>query len=193
MTLRGSNGRLTRDGERQLVVTAETTGTALPYALTTVTASGRQDAVGALVPVTWNVTMFPSAVDPRVDVDAWRRGAEARSVPTTVPALRVKYGHEGPPGLAPALKDHFGTMATAEITVPAGNWRIRTTSDDGIRVWLDDAVVIDDWTWHPPKTHEYEFRVVEPRKIRIHVEHFELDGYAVLSLDLEWGQSLNSE
>ena len=49
----------------------------------------------------------------------------------------------------------------------------------------DDAVVIDDWTWHPPRTHEYDFRVDESRQIRIRVEHFELDGYAVLSLDLE--------
>ena len=45
--------------------------------------------------------------------------------------------------------------------------------------------MIDDWTWHPPKTHTYSFETPDTREISIRVEHFELDGYAVLTLDIE--------
>jgi hypothetical protein len=81
--------------------------------------------------------------------------------------------------------DRFGTLARTRITFPAGTWRIRTLSDDGIRVWIDDELVIDDWTWHPPKEHTYEFTVDAEREVPIRVEHFELDGYAVLTLAFE--------
>jgi hypothetical protein len=58
-------------------------------------------------------------------------------------------------------------------------------SDDGIRVWLDDRLVIDDWTWHGPTAHDYEFTIDEAKSIDIRIEHFELDGYALLTLDVE--------
>jgi mannan endo-1,4-beta-mannosidase len=71
------------------------------------------------------------------------------------------------------------------VAVPAGRWRIRTSSDDGIRVHVDGEAVIDDWTWHPPRTHEAELTVETPRVVDVLVEHFELDGYAVLTVEFE--------
>ncbi|MHC4590752.1 MAG: PA14 domain-containing protein, partial [Planctomycetota bacterium] len=58
------------------------------------------------------------------------------------------------------------------MTVPAGRWRIRTASDDGIRVWIDDNLVIDDWTWHSLKMHTHELELTESKQITIRVEHF---------------------
>jgi hypothetical protein len=45
--------------------------------------------------------------------------------------------------------------------------------------------VIDDWTWHAPKRHEAKIELPRDRAVRIEVQHFELDGFAVLSLRLE--------
>jgi hypothetical protein len=184
---------LIRDDESgRLTVTTDTTGSVLPYTLTVVTPSGVRRATGALAPLSWNVTVFASAVDPRQDPDAWRQDRKL-GIPCRASALDLQYGNDGPSGidLDPAVTaaglpaDHFGTTAVATMDMPAGRWRIRTNSDDGIRVWIDDALVVDDWTWHPPTTHTHEFELTKPKRITIGVEHFELDGYAVLSLDLE--------
>jgi nitrous oxidase accessory protein NosD len=171
------------DDAGRLTVTTDATGSVLPYTLTVVTASGAQRATGALVPVSWNLTVFASPVDPRQDTDAWR-AARRLGVRCKVSGLDLQFGSDGPSGIGldPAVTDaglpvdHFGTTAVATMDVPAGRWRIGTNSD---------ALVIDDWTWHPPKTHTHEFELTEPKRITIGVEHFELDGYAVLSLDLE--------
>jgi parallel beta-helix repeat protein len=178
------------DGNRRLIVTAHATGSVLPYELTAVTASDTQVATGALAPVAWDVLVFASSVNPRLDLDAWQRQAREHGVRCTVRGLDLQYGSNGPSGidLDPAVTaaalpaDHFGTIATATVGFPAGSWRLRTNC---IRVWIDDELVIDDWTWHPPKTHSRKFELAESKQVTIRVEHFELDGYAVLSLDID--------
>ncbi|MHC4318227.1 MAG: right-handed parallel beta-helix repeat-containing protein [Planctomycetota bacterium] len=184
---------LTRQDDGRLVVATEATGRVLPYALTAVTASGARRVTGALAPVSWDVVVFKSRVNPRASLDEWHRQAEEHGVRCTLPALDLHYGTDGPSGidLTPAITkaalpaDHFGTIATATMTVPAGRWRIRTASDDGIRVWIDDNLVIDDWTWHSLKMHTHELELTESKQITIRVEHFELDGHAALSFDLQ--------
>ena len=79
--------------------------------------------------------------------------------------------------------DHFATIASTEVDLEAGAYEIRTVSDDGIRVRVDGKVVIEDWTWHPPKAHSANV-VLEAGKHSIEVEHFEIDGYAQLGLVL---------
>jgi hypothetical protein len=145
----------------------------------------REDLTTMLIWANWSVRQFRSTVDPRENADAWR-GAGEQAEPTTLPMLSLSHGHGGPLlADGQAVTDHFGTIATTTLEFPPGRWRVKSLSDDGIRVWLDDALVIDDWTWHGPTTHQHEFEVRESRKIDIRVEHFELDGYAVLSLDIE--------
>jgi hypothetical protein len=79
--------------------------------------------------------------------------------------------------------DFFATVATTEVELEAGKYEIRTISDDGIRVTVDDKVVIEDWTWHPPKTHTATL-TLSKGKHSILVEHFEIDGFAQLSVRL---------
>ena len=54
-----------------------------------------------------------------------------------------------------------------------------------MRVWVNDELVIDNWTWHPPAEDSAEIDLKGLSELHILVEHFELDGYSVLSLDLE--------
>jgi nitrous oxidase accessory protein NosD len=135
-----------------------------------------------LVSIDWTIRHFASPVVPQDDVETWRTGA-ADAVVVRAPALRVLPG-AGPP-VAGVPADHFGTIADGVVPLAPGRWRIRTRSDDGIRVRLDGVVVIDDWTWHAPRTHEHVFEVTAPRDVALHVEHFERDGLATLELDLE--------
>ncbi len=66
---------------------------------------------------------------------------------------------------------------------------IETPSDDGIRVRVDGELVIDNWTWHAPTRDEGQFKLSSPRRVAIEVEHFELDGYAVLEFALKRADS----
>ncbi len=148
---------------------------------------------GVFVNAAWEVTSFAWTTDPREDVEAWRDEATT-GVSYALPALALDFGHGGPSeadgvGAAAAAAslpgDRFGTLASASIPLTAGRWRLTTRSDDGIRVWLDGEVVIDDWTWHAPRDHTHEFTIDADRAADIRVEHFELDGYAVLEVGLE--------
>ena len=150
-------------------------------------------AAGALYYIVWEVFAFASAVDPREDAEAWRADGESNGVPFRARELNFAFGNGGHSELgldqhvvlAALPTDHFGTIATAEFTIGAGRWRLKTTSDDGIRVWMDGELIIDDWTWHPSKENSHEFTIDERREIELRIEHFELDGYAILSIDFE--------
>lgn len=142
---------------------------------------------GVILATTWNVKCFPWTIDPQKDVQGWRAHAEGIQG-VEVASLDLRFAHGGPAaaGLAfQAPPDRFGTIATSTVALPPGKWRIRTLSDDGVRVTVDGAVVIDNWTWHPPTENTGEFTVGESGKVEILVEHFEIDGYAVLTVDFE--------
>jgi len=81
--------------------------------------------------------------------------------------------------------NHFGMIATSKLLLPAGRWRISTLSDDGVRVMVDGEVVLENWTWHAPARDSAEFESTEERLVTLTVEHFEIDGYAVLELQIE--------
>ncbi|MEM7229937.1 MAG: right-handed parallel beta-helix repeat-containing protein [Planctomycetota bacterium] len=133
----------------------------------------------------WFIRSFPSPVDPREDIETWREAATT-VFPVDRLGLSETFGDGGPSWMTMDARpvDHFGTIAETTIELPAGTWWLKTTSDDGIRVWIDDQMVIDDWTWHPPREQIAEFELEAARTITIRVEHFELDGYAVLDCRL---------
>ncbi|MCC6286069.1 MAG: right-handed parallel beta-helix repeat-containing protein [Phycisphaerales bacterium] len=157
-----------------------------PYALTVRAGKASWERTGAIIGIEWHVRTFAWTIDPRENEEGWRAegaGAEAR----TLPSLNLAYQHAGPKamGFADAGTDKFGTLASGKVRLGPGTWRIRTLSDDGVRVRVDGAAVIENWTWHGPQSDEGEFTLTEGREVEIEVEHFELDGYAVLTLDIE--------
>ncbi len=74
------------------------------------------------------------------------------------------------------------------MRLPAGRWRFTTLSDDGVRVMVDGRVVLENWTWHGPTQDSGVWEQpaeAADREIEVVVEHFEIDGYAVLKLTIE--------
>jgi nitrous oxidase accessory protein NosD len=146
---------------------------------------------GTMMSTSWDVVVFPWEVDPREDLEAWRKLANGgQAVRTTVGTLNLPYGGGGPRdvlGLGPEAPggNHFGTIAKASLALPAGTWRFTTMSDDGVRVIVDGKPVIENWTWHGPTENEGIFGLFEDAEVEIVVEHFEIDGWAVLELRIE--------
>ena len=142
----------------------------------------------------WSIRVFPWTVDPRKDLAGWRREARgARSRLASSRSLDLVYGQGGPSqvGLSPAIdkanlpRDRFGTVASCKVALDEGEWRISTLSDDGVRVTADGKTIIDNWTWHGPTRNTAVLTLPSRRTVQFLVEHFELDGHAVLTLEIE--------
>lgn len=175
-----------------LFVHPERTGAVTDYALRVSTGEKVLTARDLFVSADWTVRFFPWLTDPREDEEAWHREAARQGVTVHMDELVLPFASRGPSGLGISEElaasdlpaDRFGTVAITQLRLEAGRWELRTTSDDGIRVWLDGQMVIDDWTWHAAREHRHSFRLSAPREVELRVEHFELDGYATLTVRL---------
>ncbi|WP_236516966.1 family 43 glycosylhydrolase [Sandaracinus amylolyticus] len=91
-----------------------------------------------------------------------------------VPAIDFVWG-DAPLGEG-APSDFVSARFTALLTPPAtGTYTIATENDDGVRVWIDDALVIDDWRGHLVERHEGTIELVAGTPVRLRVDYFEID------------------
>ena len=49
---------------------------------------------------------------------------------------------------------------------------------------VDGEQIIENWAWHGPTRDSGTFTLREAKTVEIVVEHFEIDGYAVLELGI---------
>ncbi|MEW5989634.1 MAG: PA14 domain-containing protein, partial [Chloroflexota bacterium] len=98
------------------------------------------------------------------------------------PTLAFNWGSDSP---APAVwPDHFSARWTRYINFTAGAYRFTTTADDGLRLWLDDQSLIDDWSDHAAHTLTIERNVTAGPHL-LTVEYYEKDGQAAASVKWE--------
>jgi parallel beta-helix repeat protein len=154
---------------------------------------------GCMLHTKWDVVFFPwegSAQPPRppADLDAWRALADGPdAVRHQAETLSFRFGTHGPSQLqlspevteAKLGRDFFGMIAKANVPLLAGEYRIRTLSDDGVRVLVDGDTVLENWTHHGPTSDEATFTLDADRTVEITVEYFEIAGYAVLEFEIE--------
>jgi parallel beta-helix repeat protein len=134
---------------------------------------------GLLLNARWRIRHWKWANDPREHADAWKQGEALAD--RTSDRLDYTWAQGAPAAGVPA--DRFATRAETRMRLPAGRYEIRTVSDDGVRVFIDGRKVQEDWTWHAPKENKSTVEL-EDGEHTIVVEHFEIDGYAVLRFDL---------
>jgi parallel beta-helix repeat protein len=134
---------------------------------------------GLLLNAQWRIRHWTWTKDPREHPGAWKQGAPL--VDRTSDRLDYTWAMGAPAGGVPA--DRFATRAETRMKLPAGRYEIRTVSDDGVRVLIDGRTVQEDWTWHGPKENKSTVEL-KGGDHTIVVEHFEIDGYAVLRFDL---------
>jgi len=146
---------------------------------------------GTLISTKWQTTFFtwPTNTDPRTDLPAYRNLAFGPSaVSAKVDELSFRYGMHGPSDLgisqkiteAKFARDHFGMIARTRLPLTKGTWQFSTLSDDGVRVSVDGKPVIENWTWHGPTRDTGQITIDFDKRVEITVEHFQIDGYAVL-------------
>jgi len=195
---RGVTGQLSQpDGaNRASSYTVSATGPGIyPYIMRVKAGDFEEDVHGTLNSAVWDATFFKwtNDVDPREDVRAWRELAQGNSaVSAKVKHLVFSYGWAGPSeqdisesvSTAKLGGDYFGMIAKTRLPLSAGKWEFATLSDDGIRLAVDGRAIIDNWTWHGPTPDTGTFELQADKTVEITVEHFEIDGYAVLELKI---------
>ncbi|MBX3444945.1 MAG: protein kinase [Planctomyces sp.] len=79
--------------------------------------------------------------------------------------------------------DYFAVVATGEFEADGSDCILEAIHDDGIRVYIDEELVYDDWRWHPHGRERVRLRPAAGNR-RIRVEYFEIDGGASLCVRL---------
>lgn len=133
------------------------------------------------IPIKWDIKFWnydAQTQDPRTQFEAFdtvRKGKPAAEIHDS--ELNRAWGGSPAEGVN---SDYFATVANGEFSVPAGDYNIEITSDDGVRVFLDDKQVHEDWTYHGPQSATVKVKL--GGKHRLRVEHFELNGYSTLQV-----------
>jgi len=140
---------------------------------------------GLLIASPWRIDYFKwdAATDPLKGDDNWKKIIAAPPLKSdTVDSIDFAWGSAAPAPEVPP--DHFALVASTRLDLPGGKYRLRSVSDDGVRVYFDGKRVIDNWTWHVPTE---DTAIVDatagPHDIR--VEYFEITGHAQLQFFLE--------
>ena len=84
--------------------------------------------------------------------------------------------------------DNFSVRWTGSAHFDGGNYTFIARADDGIRVWLDDTLVIDAWRDQPPTVYR-QTRSVSSGTHRIRVEFYEHGGGATAQFHWERSDS----
>ena len=74
--------------------------------------------------------------------------------------------------------DNFSARWTRAIDFSAGNYRFTATMDDGMRVWIDDQLLIDAWVDSQVRTLEAD-RVLTGGTHNVRVEYYEAGNVAI--------------
>jgi len=92
-------------------------------------------------------------------------------------------------GVAP---DRFSIRWTGSIDPPvSGELKIITVTDDGVRMWIDDVLVIDDWHGQFAERNEAPIEVTAGVPVKVRLEYFELDMPALAQL--KWSSDTITE
>ena len=130
--------------------------------------------------IAWQVRAWawPDSLDPRRDGN-WQRLTSAPLLfERTWPRLDIMWYR---PTIRELPQARFAFEATGVVNLPAGEYTLRAISDDGIRVWVDGKLVIDNWDLHGS---EVDYASISAGRHELRVQYFQIEGWAELRLDL---------
>ena len=144
------------------------------------TASPRGVKSKAGTPYTFSYSRFNPIEGWNVSFFALADSVEPRKPLAVVSARRLDYMWYRPT-VAGIPQANFRIAATSDVMLGSGRYVLRTISDDAVRVWIDDKLVIDNW-----KPHESEINTAElaPGNHKLRVEYYQLGGWVELRVEI---------
>jgi beta-glucosidase len=136
-----------------------------------------------LVPVPTACLRLPDGSGPGLQAEYFDN-TDLAGTPRVVrvdPEVNFKWGSAAPhPDLA---ADRFSVRWTGklvpEVTVDG---RLGATSDDGVRLWIDDQLIVEEWSEHNPLTRSRPFHFEAGRAYALRMEYCEITGGALVQL-----------
>lgn len=80
--------------------------------------------------------------------------------------------------------DSFSASWSAAISFEAGNYRFTAVADDGVKIYVDDVLLLEDWNVHPATTTMGE-KELTAGSHTVRVEYFEATGMASITVSWE--------
>ena len=149
-------------------------------------------------PVRFGFSKFSAPIDWKVSFYRWSKPTDPKDVHSTPEEAHFAEVIKGEPlktlttpkldmaggALVSGLPaDHYATVAEGSFTIPMGEYVLDVTTDDGCRVWLDGKPILTDaWKYQGPTL--YSVPVTLGGKHGLRLEHFQIDGWAALRVNL---------
>ena len=151
----------------------------------------------ARTPYRFSYSRFEPRIDWRVRFYRWgdstrnlrKEPASPVGFSTSTPIISLnasRLDFEGYRALrAEVPREFFALEATGSVDLAPGEYTLRTLSDDGVRVWVDGALVIDNWAPHETALNFAELRGGHHE---IRVQYYQADGWYELRVDIVGGR-----
>lgn len=121
---------------------------------------------------------FDATSDPLTEPVAFE--ARLASPPVRTETMR-RLAYANARAFGDGFADHIAIVADGAVDLAAGRYDLVVTSDDGVRVWVDGRLAVDDWSIHAAK----EDRVPLPSgRHRLRLEYFQNTGAAALEVQV---------
>ncbi|HUU97081.1 MAG TPA: right-handed parallel beta-helix repeat-containing protein [Phycisphaerae bacterium] len=138
-------------------------GESRPYSIdiTQTGSSKTQTLTGTFLTAQWDVCWYRWDQPAKLaydDHDAWARLFKSDPIhrQTTRDASRKLWSSGFPEGVP---RSHFAIVASTQIKLAGGRYRLSTLSDDGLRLFLDGKEVISRWNHHGPTPDRTEVEI----------------------------------
>src|SRR6185503_7665280 len=128
--------------------------------------------------IDWTVNFwtFDAATDPLTQPAAF--AARLKTPPArTHKTTRLAYANAR--SFGQGYSTRIGVTAAGSLRLPGGSYELVVTSDDGIRLWVDDKLVLEDWSIHGPKDDRI---AIGAGTHRLRLEYFQNTGAAALQV-----------
>ena len=158
----------------------------------TVSPLGADLAVGR--PYTFSYSRFEPRIDWTARFSRWNdTTSDPRSHPEKIGSLdsvltlhvpRLDYmGYRALPNIP---RENFVVDASGSVDLAPGDYTLRTISDDGIRVWVDGVMVVDNW-----KAHEstVDFAPLAGGHHDVRVLYYQAEGWYELRVEIVRGRT----
>jgi hypothetical protein len=93
--------------------------------------------------------------------------------------LHFEWGYDSPADDVPV--DNFSARLVRDVWFEGGTYRFTYRADDGLRIWVNDTLVVDDWQ-DQAATWTFIDHYVPSGVNRVRIEYYERGGYAAMQI-----------
>lgn len=135
---------------------------------------------GAMAKLNWELTPDTSGYSAQYFANQTLSGQP--TITKVDPDINFVWNDASPDPAIPV--DHFSVRWTKVINFVSGTYRFTTSADDGVRIYIDDELVLDKWIDQPATTYTVDENITGGNHT-IKIEYYENGGSALMMFNYE--------